>query len=180
MLGRFTRQRITDLEDAIGQPVVVLNGAAGGWDSTDCARRAPVLARCAPAVVVLSVGTNDCAPWRQVPLDTFARNLAAVRAGFAGSDLVSFLPPTVHEPSNRAADARPARSNVALDRYRAVLRDTFSARRRLDVPELLARHSDVEVLESDGLHLTARSYDLLIPELARLVTAALADRKIRS
>lgn len=181
MLGRFTRPRIADLEDAVDRPVVVLNGAAGGWDSTDCARRAPVLARCAPAVVVLSLGTNDCAPWRQVPLDVFARNLATVRAGFAGSDLVGFLPPTVREaPTENGTDARPSRSNVVLDRYRDVLRDTAGAHRSLETPELLARHVDAEALEADGLHLTAHAYDLLIPELARIVTAAFADRESRS
>lgn len=178
MLGRFTRPKIAGLENAVDQPVLVLNGAAGGWDSNECALRAPVLARCAPAVVVLSLGANDCAPWRQVPLDTFAQNLAAIRSAFAGASLVGFLPPTIREaPATTDPDARAPRSNAVLDRYRDVLRDTAGAHRSLDTPRLLDHRSDVVPLEDDGLHLTGQAYAALIPELAGLVGAALADRE---
>lgn len=180
MLGRFTKPRIANLEDAVDRPVLVLNGAAGGWDSTDCARRASVLAQCAPAVVVLSLGANDCASGRQVPLDTFVRNLATVRAAFAGSGLVAFLPPTVRETDVLGDPvALPRRRNVVLDSYRDALRDAAGTHRSLDVPQTLARHPETDPLEDDGLHLTAQAYDLLIPELAQVVAAALTDRGAR-
>ncbi|WP_225998229.1 SGNH/GDSL hydrolase family protein [Myceligenerans pegani] len=197
MLGRFTRPRIAALEASVeaalaadGAPysVMVLNCAAGGWNSAHSARRGPVMARCTPAVVVLSVGMNDCVPGRLVPLDAFARNVASIRAAFIGAGLVGFLPPMVRETGHPAtapdtgaeaatseADLPPGRRNVVLDRYRDVLRDAAGALWSLDTPGLLARRPDLEPLEEDGIHLTAQAYDMLIPELARLIAAALTS-----
>ncbi|WP_049571315.1 SGNH/GDSL hydrolase family protein [Streptomyces sp. SBT349] len=172
MLARLTKPRIDLLERGTGLPGSVVNCAAGGWDSADLAARAPALARCGPDLVVLSVGANDCAPWKRVPLPSFAAHVAAVGSAFAGARLVGFLPPRIREVDRPGLGRR---RNATLDAYREALRDAVGPTRCLDVPRILAGLTGAAPLAEDGLHLTAASYDALIPELARLVTTGLTE-----
>lgn len=175
MLGRFTKPRIDALEQAVGVPSTVLNCAAGGWDSADCARRAPALAPLRPDVLVLSLGSNDCAPWKQVPVKAFSDNVAEILAVFGPAYVVGFLPPVIREVDRPGLGRR---RNVELDRYRDVLRASSDG--CVEVDRLLAEVSGVATLEDDGLHLTSSSYDRVVPALADAVAAGLRTTGARS
>ncbi|PZG12145.1 GDSL-type esterase/lipase family protein [Nonomuraea aridisoli] len=159
MLARFTKDRIQHLERELGGTATVYNCAAGGWDSSDGVRRAPLLARYDWDAVVLSFGANDCAPWKCVPIERFAENVAAIARAFAGARRVAFLPPVIDESARH-----PSRSNRVLDTYREVLRASADACLETDL--ILTGG-----LEADGLHLTADSYTTLIPALAEVIRA---------
>ncbi|MGI5151527.1 SGNH/GDSL hydrolase family protein [Plantactinospora sp. CA-294935] len=164
MLARFTKPHIQHLEREIGPDTTVFNCAAGGWDSADGAVRAAVLGRLNWSVVVLSFGANDCAPWKRVPLDQFTSNVAAVLSAFGNARPVAFLPPSIREVNRPGLGTR---TNRELDAYRDVLRAAVGPGASLET----SAHIDVGGLDDDGLHLTADSYKLLIPALARVVSA---------
>lgn len=161
MLARFTKNRIRQLESELGPAATVYNCAAGGWDSSDGVRRAPLLARAGWDTVVLSFGANDCAPWKRVPIEQFAENVAIVARTFHGARLAAFLPPRIEETG---PPGHPPRTNRELDAYREALRAVVGADACLDTARLLTGG-----LEADGLHLTPGSYTALIPELARVI-----------
>ncbi|MFJ9391840.1 SGNH/GDSL hydrolase family protein [Nocardioides sp. NPDC101246] len=169
MLARFTKPRIDALEKRLDR-ATVHNCAAGGWTSDDCARRASVTARLRPDVLVLSLGMNDCAPWKLVPQDRFEANVRTVLEHFEGSRIVGFLPPPVVEQERPGLGTR---TNEVLDRYRDSLRDLVGASACLETGDLLCGTPD-GTLEPDGVHLTSVSYDALTPFLAELVNAAIA------
>jgi lysophospholipase L1-like esterase len=169
MLGRFTKPRILQLEHELRSAATVYNCAAGGWDSSDCAPRAAVLARLAPAVVVVSLGANDCAPWKRVAPAAFAENVATVVEAFRGSAVVGFLPPVIREVDGPGTGRR---SNADLDRYREILRTAVGPAACVDLATVLA-DVDFAPLEEDGLHLTAEGYAAVIPALARVVERGL-------
>ncbi|WP_426245032.1 SGNH/GDSL hydrolase family protein [Nocardioides sp. LHG3406-4] len=168
MLGRFTKPRIDALEQAVGVPATVLNCAAGGWNSADCARRAPALAPLRPDLMVLSLGSNDCAPWKQVPVDAFADHVTEILAAFSHSYVVGLLPPVILEVDRPGLGRR---RNADLDRYREVLRAKTEG--CVEVDRILAGVTRVPTLEADGLHLTSSSYDLVVPALADAMTVGL-------
>ncbi|GAA3062072.1 hypothetical protein GCM10010464_27930 [Pseudonocardia yunnanensis] len=169
MLGRFTKPRILALERELNDAATVYNCAAGGWDSSDCAPRAAVLARLAPAVVVVSLGANDCAPWKRVPPEEFAENVRIVVEAFRSSSVVGLLPPVIREVGRPETAGR---TNAELDRYREILRVAVGPAACVDLATVLA-DVDFAPLEDDGLHLTAESYAAVIPALARVVERGL-------
>ncbi len=171
MLARFTKRRVHHLEQEIGvdSSPSVLNCAAGGWDSGDVLQRAHYLARIEAPVVVLSIGMNDCAPSKLVTPEAFASNLGAIRKVFSRASIIGFLPPAINEdPSVNVS----GRSNLMLDIYRELMRDALGGESCLDVNAQL-KSSTFEILESDGIHLSAESYNALIPHLAGLVKAGM-------
>lgn len=58
----------------------VTNAAVGGASTRDLAGQAGGAAIESDDVVVVSVGSNDAAPWKQVPLEEFTRLLATFLA----------------------------------------------------------------------------------------------------
>jgi lysophospholipase L1-like esterase len=174
MLARFTKPRIRHLERELGGAATVYNCAAGGWDSSDGAARAGLLGQVGWAAVVLSFGANDCAPWKRVPIDRFAANLATVADAFAGARLVAFLPPVIQEIEKPGLGSR---SNRELGEYREILQSVVGADACLDTDRILATGAGAHGLEPDGLHLTDDSYTLLIPILAQVISRGLGDSR---
>ncbi|MBF8184279.1 hypothetical protein ITP53_00650 [Nonomuraea sp. K274] len=166
MLARFTKARIRHLERELHGTATVYNCAAGGWDSSDGVRCAPMLARPGWDVVVVSFGANDCAPWKRVPIDRFAENIDAIAEAFDGAHLVAFLPPVMQEIVRPGLGSR---TNRELDAYREVLRAAVGADACLDTDQILNGG-----LEEDGLHLTGDAYTLLMPTLARVIARVTA------
>jgi lysophospholipase L1-like esterase len=169
MLGRFTKSRIDQLEDEVTADALVINCAAGGWTSHDGARRAEVVATMAPDVVVLSFGTNDCAPERLVGLESFGAYLRSTAGAFPRATVLGFLPPSVVEQDGVGPRGR---TNAVMASYRDVLRDVVSPDRALETDAVLAPLVASGVATHvDGLHLTDDAYRLVIRALAELVNA---------
>lgn len=103
-------------------PGPVLNVAVGGATTLDLAAQLTVLAP--DDRVAVSVGTNDAAPWKAVPLD---RAVAALRAALAPHRVERWLlvtSPGVDEARlGRAAD----RTNATLSAYGAALGEVVTA-----------------------------------------------------
>jgi lysophospholipase L1-like esterase len=172
MLARFTKPRIRHLERELRGAATVYNCAAGGWDSGDGAARASHLGRLDWAVVVLSFGANDCAPWKRVAIDRFTTNIETIVRAFDGAHLVAFLPPVIQEIDQ---PGRGCRRNHELDGYRDVLRAAVGAGACLETARILGAGAAGRGLEADGLHLTDDSYARLMPALGQVIWHGLGD-----
>ncbi len=75
----------------------VYNCAVGGWNTNDCVEKAPYIAKLQPDVLVVSLGTNDAAPWKQVSLETFVSNISKIVNSFSKSKIIWFLPTPIDE-----------------------------------------------------------------------------------
>ena len=149
----------------------VTNAAVGGAFATDLAGQLAGIADLAAYdVVVVSVGTNDAAPWKQVPIETSERALAeAVARLLARPDarIVYVASPGVDETRlDRVAD----RTNEVLADYSRVAADVVSAAGGavVDTPALLAPLGCAAYVD-DGVHLTPAAYELLVPAIADAV-----------
>ncbi len=164
-LSRIRRARLRRLEAAVGDRV--LNAAVGGSSSLDLADQ---LGGGSHAdVAMLSVGTNDAAPWKRVPLETYRRALVAVVPRVPAARVVYVGSPGVDERRlTRAND----RTNARLREYVEAAADVVRGHggEFFDSAELLAG-LDVDVFEDDGVHLNRAGYDHLLPALAALATA---------
>ncbi len=89
LFGRFGKHLIVKLESVL-QDCDVYNCAAGGWDSNDCVAKAPYIGELKPDVMVISLGTNDACPWKQVDLETFKANIPKVFEEFTDSRIIYF------------------------------------------------------------------------------------------
>jgi lysophospholipase L1-like esterase len=168
-LSRIRRARLRRLEAASGHRVS--NRAVGG---TSVLGLGDQLDGAPPAAVALvSVGTNDAAPWKQVPLETFATTLAGLLPRVPTSRLVYVGSPGVDEGRlTRAND----RTNTRLREYVDVAAETVRSYggEFLDTAALLARVDD-DVFEGDGVHLNKAGYDVLLAALTAHVAPQPAD-----
>ena len=144
----------------------VENRAIGGVSSLELADQLRGGVRA--DVVVVSVGTNDAAPWKQVPLPAFERALRDAVGTLAGARLVYLASPGVVEELLTGPDDR---RNGVLEHYSAVGRTVFAEAggTTVDTPALLAG-SDGVLFEEDGVHLTDEGYGVVLPALAQAVT----------
>ena len=135
--------------------------AVGGLDTRAALRLLPDPLPAADATVV-SFGSNDAAPWKQVPLEEFTIGYAEILGRVASPVTVVMGPPPVREDRD---DAR-GRTNAVLDDYAAAAQRVAesSGVRFLDLREVLDPASD---LDADGLHLAECG--------ARAAAAALDD-----
>ena len=121
--------------------------AVGGLDTRAALELLPNPLPAADATVV-SFGSNDAAPWKQVPLDEFTTGYAEILGRVTSPVTVVLGPPPVREDRD---DAR-GRTNVVLDVYSAAARQAAesSGAQFLDLREVLDPATD---LDKDGLHL---------------------------
>jgi lysophospholipase L1-like esterase len=111
---------------------------------------------------IFSFGTNDAAPWKQVPLDEFGRNYEQLLRTCAGEIVVVGPTPVTEKLAWPRTNALQRRYSDAAAAVTADVGGAF-----IDTIELL---SDPEpVLLEDGVHLT----DLAYEKLAEAVLAAL-------
>ncbi len=164
-LSRVRRARLRRLEAASGARV--MNAAVGGSSSLDLADQLGTGLQADVAMV--SVGTNDAAPWKQVPLDTFTEALAAFLPRVPAGRVVYVGSPGVDERRlSRANDRTNARLREYVEAAADVVRLHGGA--FLDSAQLLAGLG-VDVFGDDGVHLNKAGYDHLLPALAALATA---------
>lgn len=151
----------------------VYNCAAGGWDSNDCVLKGPYLSTLKPDVLMLSLGTNDACPWKQVDLRTFRQNLIRIFSLFPDSKLIYFLPPPINEEILSKDSKRHVLNNVIMKQYhdaakKVCLQHTISY---LDswssIKPILDKQDNFHT--EDGIHITDEGYNLLLSLLADLV-----------
>jgi lysophospholipase L1-like esterase len=112
---------------------------------------------------VVSVGTNDAAPWkRATDFESVVAEFVASRPGVAW---VFVRSPGVEESRNSGSGDR---TNRELAEYADVAAALFTGAggEVIDAPALLNELGPAAFTD-DGVHLTAAAYDVLIPELAR-------------
>lgn len=148
----------------------IVNAAEGGAVAADLVPQAARVGVGSADVAVVSVGTNDAAPWKQVPLD---RTLDDVRR-FLGRPparrLVYLAPPGVDGARLTGEGDRTAE---VVSGYAEAISALFAARHAVvvDTPTLLAPIGS-DAFADDGVHLSGRGYALVVPALRQAVAAA--------
>ena len=119
--------------------------------------------------VVLSVGTNDAAPWKHVPVTEFARLVSLCLISHAPHGWVFVAPPGVVE---ERLSSEGDRTNAVIDEYRRAALDACDTTGVQVVrADLLLEPSGPKAFAEDGVHLDGAGYGLLVPAAA----AAVAD-----
>lgn len=151
----------------------VVNAAVGGARAADLLAQATAAGVGADDIVVVSVGSNDAAPWKATSPSAFARALDAFVAAVPVAGLVYLTAPPVDEQRLTGAGDR---TNVTVSAYAALGTDRFlrAGATIVDSAVVLAplgrrAHAD------DGLHLTGAAYAVLLPAL-RAALLALKSR----
>lgn len=172
LFGKVGRPETLMLEKALGGNYDVYNCATGGWSTVDLVRKAPFIARLQPDVVVISVGTNDAAPWREITLKDFKKNLPIIADAFEGSRIIFFPPPPISEDTQSKAKQR---NNSDLHGYHDAIK-SFCNARSLDyidawsVFESLQKRGETYHVE-DGVHLSDHGYEVLFEAMREVVEA---------
>lgn len=147
----------------------VCNAAEGGASSLDLIAQATKAAVEEDDLVVVSVGTNDAAPWKSVPVTVFARAVASCLQSVPARRWVYVAPPGVDE---RRLTGSGDRTNAVLDQYRdAAVSTCQDAGARVVRTERLIRALGAAAFVSDGLHLSGRAYKVVLPAIADVVHA---------
>ena len=141
----------------------VLNAAVGGATVLDLEAQADGAILTAEDVVVVSVGTNDGAPWNTVPVRDFHRTLTGLVTSRLVRKWVVMAPPGVDEARVGAGE----RTNAVLHAYwRATTAVADSTSARLVDSRALVRPLGSQAFNGDGVHLSGEGYRLLLPALA--------------
>lgn len=114
--------------------------------------------------MVVSVGTNDAAPWKQVALEQVCAHVGAFLDGLAVARLVYLCPPgfdegRLRDPSQRANATLASYTSALVERLSAAGATTVDGRR-------LVKNFGRAAFADDGMHLTGRAYDVVLPALA--------------
>ena len=142
----------------------VLNAARGGSTSLDLAAQTASVELGEDDVVVVSVGTNDAAPWKQVPPPDFERALRACLRALAPRPTVYVAPPGVDEDR---LSGRGNRTNAVVDTYRRVaLTACGETGARVVRADLLVQGLGSAAFTEDGVHLSGAAYGVLLPAIA--------------
>ena len=111
----------------------------------------------------MSVGTNDAAPWRSVPLAEFGSALDEFVRRLAIGGLVYVVPPGVDK--SRLAGAND-RTTAVFRAYADRASSVFSAAGATLVDgRALLESLGRTAFTHDGVHLTGAAYDVLLPAI---------------
>lgn len=149
----------------------ICNAAVGGATSLDLLAQAASAGVREDDVVVVSVGTNDAAPWKQVPVAAFGAAVTRCLESAPARSWVCVTPPGVDE--SRAG----GRTNAVLDAYREAAVSAFAGARVVRAEEVI-RPLGTGAFARDGLHLGGRAYALLLPAIARTLAEDQTARDI--
>lgn len=146
-----------------GFPGDVRNEAEGGASSRDLSRQAHAVGVRESDVVLLSVGTNDAAPWNDVPVPEFAQSLSMLVASSAPRHWVLVAPPGVVE---ERLTRRPDRTNAVIDEYRqAAIEVCEGVGGHVVRTDLLLAPLGAKAFTDDGTHLNGVGYRILVPAI---------------
>jgi lysophospholipase L1-like esterase len=170
LFARFGKPFIEALEQIL-PGYDVYNCAAGGWNSNDGVKKAEYLSLLKPDVLLVSLGLNDMAPWKQIDLDTLKKNLTQIFSYFTESTIIFLLPPPINE-SKQTGDRK--RTNSLLKQYVDAIKGVFSTTGNVSVLDswsiykpLLDNNKDYHM--DDGVHLNEYGNSILISKLAELI-----------
>lgn len=165
-LAKLDRRRIRQLDALTGDRYPITNHAAGGSTVLDLLAEVELGALLPQDRIVLSVGTNDCAPWKRVPLVRFRTALDELLDHLRHHRLVVLLPPPVDEQRQIVAGRTGLRTEQDRAPYAAAL-TTAAAAHRAEIVEIGGDGTHAP----DGVHLNDAGYDRLIAGLARALDA---------
>lgn len=170
LFGRFGKDRINNLEAKL-KIYDVYNCAAGGWNSIDCVKKAEYIARLKPDVLVLSLGTNDSAPWKQVPINIFKTNLPKIFKAFPKSKIIYFLPPPVDE--NKTEGEHKSLTNAVVKQYHAVINEACKQNNVIVLDSwtmfMPLLEAGLDYHDEDGIHLNDIAYETISSKLADIL-----------
>jgi lysophospholipase L1-like esterase len=170
LLGDSHLARVRRDLDRIGTDVV--NAAVGGACTRDLLPQARSAGVTGDDVLVVSIGSNDAAPWKAVPLEEAVGLVEAFLSSVPRAGLVLVTSPGVDEEVLTGANDR---TNAVLASYAAALADRFTAAGAVVVDgALLLAPLGSAAFADDGLHLTGAAYDLLLPALAAAIVESRA------
>jgi lysophospholipase L1-like esterase len=162
LLGDSHLARVRRDLPALGRDVC--NAAEGGASSLDLLAQATGAAVEEDDLVVVSVGTNDAAPWKHVPMTVFAHTLSQCLQSVPARRWVYVAPPGVDESRLSGPGDR---TNAVLDAYRdAAVSACDEAGARVVRTERLIGPLGADAFVSDGLHLSGRAYRVVLPAIA--------------
>ena len=150
----------------------VYNCAVGGWDTNDCVAKAPYISNLEPDVLIISLGTNDAAPWKQVPLEKFKENIPKIFDAFKGTQIVYLLPLPVDEEKIAKTDAK--RSIKGIREYHDSAQKVCEAQGVAYIHSfevfkpLLDNRTEYHV--EDGVHLNDFAYEIIAGVLAKTLS----------
>lgn len=161
LLGDSHLARIRRDLHRIGDGVV--NAAVGGAFASDLLPQAAAVGLEPGDVVVVSVGTNDAAPWKSVPLAEFGSALEEFVRALTVAGLVYVVPPGVDESRlEGAGDQTVSALRAYADRASSVF--TAAGATLVDAWALLEPLGPAAFTD-DGIHLTGAAYDALLPAI---------------
>ena len=158
-----------DLSPLVATPVI--DAAQGGASIGDALRQASSIRVDANDIVVLSIGTNDAAPWKQTPLAAFSDGLDQFKDSFDLGRWIYMTPPGVDESRLSGSSNR---TNMVMEIYR----DKATTVLRSGGASILPSHEVIAELgsfafSSDGVHLAEAAYSLLVPEIAKSIASVM-------
>jgi lysophospholipase L1-like esterase len=166
--SHLARVEAPDLLAPEGVPVLkAAEGGAGAGDLIGQARGAGVRG---DDVLVVSVGTNDAAPWKLLAIDDYTDALRDFLDEVRPSRLVLLVPPGVDE-ARLAGHADRTNRGVATYAERAASLFGAAGAHVLEAWALLAPLQQRAFVD-DGVHLSDAGYDVLVPALREAIATA--------
>jgi lysophospholipase L1-like esterase len=144
-------------------PGEILNAAVGGATSRDLEAQAHEAEIRPSDDVVVSIGTNDAAPWKQVPLAEYEQRLRELLDNLWPDRTVLVTTPGVDESRLGGAGDR---TNRVLATYAATAATVFSEAGAtvLDAAKVISPLETAAFAE-DGVHLSGEGYRRLLPAI---------------
>ncbi|WP_374453961.1 SGNH/GDSL hydrolase family protein [Nocardioides sp.] len=165
LLGDSHLARVRRDLPVVGQDV--RNAAVGGATSLDLLAQADGAMVTQDDLVVVSVGTNDAAPWKWIPVTTFAQALLGCMESMPARRWVCVAPPGVEESRLSGSGDR---TNAVLDRYREAAGSAcVQAGAHLLRTDQVIAPLGADAFAGDGVHLSGRGYEVVLPAIAEAV-----------
>lgn len=172
LLGDSHLARIASPDLLAPDGATVLVAAEGGAVAGDLLGQVHAAAVSGDDVLVVSVGTNDASPSRDVAIDDFAEALHGFLDAVDPDRLVLLVPPGVDEDRIPGDGDRTNRVVAAYAERAASLLGAAGAQ-VLEAWVLLAPLKAL-AFHDDGLHLSDAGYDVLLPALRDAIGTVVA------
>lgn len=166
LLARCGKGEIEKIESSLAGSYDCYNCAVGGWDSRDLLKKVEYITRLQPDAFLISVGMNDLAPWKQVPLTEFKENVIELvqRLKRLGPKISFLLPPPVTE---QLQSGQTPRRNSTLIKYTKVLEEICEANECtfIDISHRMNDDDGGSFHLGDGVHLAPKAYEVIFSNL---------------